>query len=81
MNRKFVKENKTLVKEFLGNLIASILRGKMEKNISKKLKTDKGFAKDVQQIKNLRKDIKKRIDNVQKTDPEFYKVLQQKYSR
>jgi len=81
MNKKYIKENKTLVKEFLGNLIASIVRGKMEKNLKSKLKTDKGFAKDVQQIQKIRKDLRKKLDNVQKTDPEFYKILQQKYSR
>ena len=37
MNRKFVKENKTLVKEFLSDLITKVLTGKSHRDIQKRL--------------------------------------------
>ena len=33
MNRKFVKENKKALREFLGGIVSSLLTGKMKRNV------------------------------------------------
>jgi uncharacterized protein YaaR (DUF327 family) len=35
MNKKFVKENKKALKEFLGNVISSIVAGTLSKSVDK----------------------------------------------
>jgi uncharacterized protein YaaR (DUF327 family) len=80
MNRKFVKENKTLVKEFLGKLISSIIGAKTSSDFNKMMKQDKGFASDINKIRDLRKDLDKKLQNIKKKDPELYNQLKNKYS-
>jgi len=55
MNKKFVKENKALVKEFIGALISKIVSGSINRSIEKKMKKDPAFNKAVT---NLRIDYK-----------------------
>ena len=49
MNRKFVKENKTLVREFIAGLISAIVSGKISKNLEKSLMSKPETKKDIQQ--------------------------------
>ena len=82
MNRKFVKENKSLVREFLSNLIVKILTGKVSKDIEQKLNSDPKFQQHKANIKRIEQQIIDKVDNIRKNDPDFdkrLKKLQLKY--
>ena len=76
MNRKFVKENKTLVREFIAGLISSIVAGKLSKSLEKSLMSKPETKKDIEKLRAIRKSIKTRLDRVKKDNPELYKQIQ-----
>ena len=78
MNRKYIRENKTLVKEFIGTLVKAIL-SKQTDSIVQKIANDPETKGDVKQIRKLTKDIEKKLDKMQKTNPDFAKKFRQKY--
>ena len=78
MNRKYIRENKTLVKEFIGTLVKAIL-SKQTDSIVQKIANDPETKGDVKQIRKLTKDIEKKLDKMQKTNPDFAKKFKQKY--
>ena len=78
MNRKYIKENKKLVKEFIGTLVKAIL-SKQTDSIVKKIANDPETKGDVKQIRKLTKDIEKKLNKMQKTNPDFAKKFKQKY--
>jgi len=75
MNRKFVKENKQVVKEFLGSLLVKIISGKLNKDLRKKIQNDPEFKARQETMKKLEKQMLDRIKHLQKTDPDFHKKL------
>ena len=78
MNRKYIKENKKLVKEFIGTLVKAIL-SKQADSIVKKIANDPATKGDVKKIRKLTKDIENKLDKMQKTNPDFAKKFRQKY--
>jgi|TARA_R110001583_G_scaffold30422_1_gene105170 ABC-type nitrate/sulfonate/bicarbonate transport system substrate-binding protein len=78
MNRKYIRENKTLVKEFIGTLVKAIL-SKQTDSIVQKIANDPETKGDVKQIRKLTKDIEKKLNKMQKTNPDFAKKFKQKY--
>ena len=78
MNRKYIKENKKLVKEFIGTLVKAIL-SKQADSIVKKIANDPATKADVKQIRKLTKDIENKLDKMQKTNPDIAKKFRQKY--
>jgi len=62
MNKKFVKENKTLVREFISALISSIVAGKLSKGLEKKLMSNPETKKEIQKLKGMKKELNKRLD-------------------
>ena len=78
MNRKYIRENKTLVKEFIGTLVKAIL-SKQTDSIVQKIANDPETKGDVKQIRKLTKDIEKKLNKMQKTNPDFAKKFRQKY--
>jgi|TARA_B100000073_G_scaffold255253_1_gene215253 uncharacterized protein YaaR (DUF327 family) len=75
MNRKFVKENKTLVKEFLSDLITKVLTGKSHRDIQKRLNSDPKIQQHKANIKRIEQQIIDKVDNIRKNDPDFDKRL------
>lgn len=75
MNRKFVKENKSLVREFLSNLIVKILTGKVSKDIEQKLDSDPKIRQHKANIKRIEKQMIDKIKRKQEEDPELAKKL------
>ena len=75
MNRKFVKENKTLVKEFLSDLITKVLTGKSNRDIQKRLNADPKIQQHKANIKRIEQQIIDKVDNIRKNDPDFDKRL------
>tara|TARA_A100001011_G_C13972341_1_gene699758 strand:- start:189 stop:431 length:243 start_codon:yes stop_codon:yes gene_type:complete len=75
MNRKFVKENKPLVREFISSLISAIVTGKLSKNLEKTLMSKPETKKDIQDVRKMRKDLEKRLEKTKQRDPEAYKRI------
>ena len=75
MNRKFVKENKVVLKEFIGALIGAVVTGALSRDVKKKIANDPAFQKRGEEIKKLSKDLAKKLEKYKKTDPEKYKEL------
>ena len=80
MNKKFIKENKPLVKEFLSNMILKILTGKVSRDIQKKLDSDPIIAKHKANIKKIETQMIDKIKLKRKQDPNFDKKLSQIFS-
>ena len=72
MNRKFVKENKTLVKEFIGALISKIVAGGIDRSIERKMKKDPEFRKAVTKLRVDYKELDKRLKKAKRDNPDFY---------
>jgi hypothetical protein len=75
MNRKFVKENKQLVKEFLGNLLVKIISGKLNRDLTKKIENDPAFKSRQKEMEKLEKQMLDRITQMRKNDPNFAKKM------
>ena len=78
MNRKYIKENKNLVKEFIGGLVKAIL-SKQADSIVKQIANDPETKGDVKKIRQLTKGIEKKLNNLHKTNPELANKIRQKY--
>ena len=80
MNKKYIKENKTLVREFLGALGQSSRSEKEQIKLVKRLtKQSPENAKKVDdmQIRHLTKDIEIKLNNLEKTNPaNMLKILE-----
>ena len=79
MNRKFVKENKTLVKEFIGSIIKSIIGNRAAKNINNMIDSDPQLRKTRDDFVRLNKQLEDRFADIKKRDPERYEYLVKKY--
>jgi hypothetical protein len=75
MNRKFVKENKPLVREFISSLISAIVTGKLSKGLEKTLMSKPETKKDILDLRKMRKDLEKRLEKTKQRDPEAYKRI------
>jgi len=71
MNRKFVKENKQLVREFLGRILGKVLVGKLHHD----LKNDPIIKQTKVNIQKIEKQMMDKIEKKRKQDPDFAKKL------
>ena len=79
MNRKFVKENKQVLREFIGKLLISLITKKNKRALDKAIEADPALKKNRQEMDKLTKDIRDRINKLQKTNPEIAKNLRKAY--
>ena len=75
MNKKFVKENKGLVKEFLGNLLTKIITGKVNKKFDKMIANDPKIQQHKKNIKKIEKQMLDKVKDAYNTNPEFKRVI------
>ena len=61
MNRKFVKENKKVVREFLGGLLTKIVTGKVNRKVQNLIDNDPEIKKSKEKIKNLEKQMLSKV--------------------
>ena len=78
MNKKYIKENKTLLREFLGALIKAVAQRKANKLVKDLRKQSPENAKAIDDMHKLASSINQRIKNLEKTDPARAKILKQK---
>ena len=77
MNRKFVKENKKALREFLGGIVSSLLTGKMKRNVYSDLMKNPEIRKQKTQLDKLATDFEKKVDKIKFTNPSLYRRLKQ----
>ena len=75
MNKKFVKENKKVLREFISSLLASMIAGQGMRKIQKLIDKDPVMKAKQQNATKLGNDIRRRIEKYKKTDPEKYAEL------
>ena len=78
MNRKYIKENKKALREFLGATIAAIVTGALTKGFDSKKELDKhpDLKKSRQELDKVTSDLDKRLEKLKRKDPEAYKRIQ-----
>jgi hypothetical protein len=75
MNKKFIKENKKLVREFLSNLIVKLLTGKATRDVQQKIDADPTIQRHRVNIQKIEKQIIRKIEKKKQSDPDFAKKL------
>jgi len=79
MNRKFVKENKQVIREFIGKLLVNILTKRNKKALDKVIAADPTLKGKKQDMIKLRKSIESRLDKLDKSNPELIANLRKAY--
>ena len=79
MNRKFVKENKQVIREFIGKLLVNILTKRNKKALDKVIAADPTLKGKKQDMLRLRKGIESRLDKLDKSNPELIANLRKAY--
>ena len=79
MNRKFVKENKRVLREFLGKLIVNILTKKNKRALDKVIAADPTLRKNKDDMIKLSKKIQDKISDIEKSNPKLAQSLRKAY--
>ena len=75
MNRKFIKENKSVLREFIGAAIAAMVTGVMSSKLKKQLNDDPDIKKKKQELIKITPDLKKKLEKTKTRNPELYNLL------
>jgi hypothetical protein len=75
MNKKFVKENKKALKEFLGNVISSIVAGTLSKSVDKESSKFPELQQSRKEVEKLSADLNKKLEKIKKHSPDLYKKI------
>ena len=74
MNRKFVKENKKVLREFLGKAIVNFFTNQGKKEIARMIDNDPELRKVRSSLIKNTKELNKRLPALKKSNPELYKI-------
>ncbi len=77
MNRKFIKENKSILREFIADILSKILTGKARRQVQNIIDKDPELQTKIKKIFRLRKSVEDRMDKIKKSDPNLYNQLKQ----
>ena len=77
MNKKFVKENKKVLREFLGKAIVNFFTNQGKKEIARMIDNDPELRKVRSSLIKNTKELNKRLPALKKSNPELYKILAQ----
>ena len=79
MNRKFVKENKQVIREFIGKLLVNILTKRNKKALDKVIAADPTLRKNKDDMIKLSKKIQDKISDIEKSNPKLAQSLRKAY--
>ena len=77
MNRKFVKENKKVLREFFGKAIVNFFVNQGKRDIARMIDKDPELRKVRSRLIQNTKELNKRLPALKKSNPELYKILAQ----
>lgn len=80
MNKKFVKENKQVLREFIGKLLVKLFSNRSKRELDKMIEKDPVLKKRKDDIEKLGKDISIRIDKLEKDYPDIAAKFRKAYS-
>ena len=75
MNRKFIKENKKTIKEFLGKFLSNVLTKRSNKALTKAIESAPTMKSRSDKIIKLGNQISQRLDKMEKDNPELKSVV------
>ena len=75
MNRKFVKENKSILREFIGAVISAMVTGAMSSKLKKQINDDPDIKKKKKELTKITADLAKRLEKTKISNPELYNLL------
>jgi len=77
MNKKFVKENKKQLKEFLGTLLTKAVGATLTRGFDKEKEFEKfpELKKSQDDLRKLGRQLDKRLEKIKRTRPEVYARL------
>ena len=75
MNRQFIKENKKLMREFIGSFVKAMASKKAVKGFDAFIKNDPVLKKHNMDVARIGKQIKQRIEKRKAEDPKFKKFF------
>jgi|TARA_R110002074_G_scaffold164702_2_gene324507 hypothetical protein len=81
MNRKFVKENKKELREFIGSIISKVVGSALTRNIDRDLDKHPGIKKSKNDLLKVSNELDKRLEKMKKRNPELYKKIQSNRSK
>jgi|TARA_R100000482_G_C5102633_1_gene136401 hypothetical protein len=77
MNRKFVKENKQVLREFIGKLLVNLITKKNKRALDKHIASDPDLKQHSDKMEKLQKDMTDRLKKIEKTNPKLADLLRQ----
>ena len=77
MNRKFVKENKKVLREFFKNALINLITKGGNKAIDKAIDKNPRLKQHRKDLNQYRKDLEKVAPKLKKSHPELYNLLNQ----
>jgi len=81
MNRKYIKENKVVLREFLAQVIGAVLAGKASKNMDKEIRKSPELMKQREKVKKAAKELEKQALAMVKKHPEKLPALRKYYKK
>ena len=75
MNKQFIKENKKIVKEFIGSFVKAMASKKAVKGFDALVKNDPVLKKHNADVARIGKQIQQRIEKRKAEDPKFKKFF------
>ena len=75
MNKQFIKENKKLMREFIGSFVKAMASKKAVKGFDAFIKNDPVLKKHNMDVARIGKQIKQRIEKRKAEDPKFKKFF------
>jgi len=73
MNRKFVKENKKVLKEFFIDMLTSLVSKRAISNLDKIIDADPELKKEKDAIVRMSNSLRKKVQKAKKDNPAQYK--------
>ena len=81
MNKTFIKENKSVIREFIGSIISSFFANQGSKTIDNIINKNPELKQRRDKITKLGDEIRDKLRKLKTTDPEAYKVLSKRYGK
>lgn len=81
MNKTFIKENKSVIREFIGSIISSFFANQGSKTIDNIINKNPELKQRRDKITKLGDEFRDKLRKLKTTNPEAYKALSKRYGK
>jgi len=81
MNKKYIKENKKAIREFLGGILGAVLAGRVSVDMDKEIKKNPELMKQRDKLKTAASQMEKTAREMAKKYPEKVPALRKYYKK